>query len=129
MAEGNGRIGLIASGRSKSDARLVELQMRVDELDRDLVDLLNERASCSAEIAAIKRVLGIAVYQLEREEHVVAHANSVNDGPLAWEALTRVFQRIIEETRQFEEKGEIGPGDIEDRGDRGNDDRNAGAGV
>ena len=103
--------------------------MRIDELDRDLVDLLNEWASCTAEIAAIKMVLGVAVYQPEREEHVVAHANSVNDGPLAWEALTRVFQRIIEETRQFEEKGEIGPGDIKDEGDRGNDDRNAGAGV
>ena len=41
-------------------------------------------------------------YQPTREEDVLAHVRGVNEGPLANDAITRVFERIIDESRRLE---------------------------
>ena len=84
---------------------LDELRQRIDALDERLVELLNERASCAMQIGDIKQRLGMEVYQPERESqvlgHVRAHGAAIG-GPLGAEALTRVFERIIDEARRLE---------------------------
>lgn len=84
---------------------LEELRARIDELDERLVDLLNARAACALEIGRLKEALGLAVYQPEREaevlRHIQHHATSAG-GPLSGDALTRVFERIIDEGRRLE---------------------------
>ena len=84
---------------------LEELRAQIDELDERLVDLLNQRAVCALEIGRLKQQLGLAVYQPEREaevlRHVQSHASHAG-GPLNGDALTRVFERIIDEGRRLE---------------------------
>jgi chorismate mutase len=85
--------------------RLDELRQRIDSLDERLVELLNERASCAMQIGDIKQRLGMEVYQPEREAEVLGHVRAHGaalGGPLGADALTRVFERIIDEARRLE---------------------------
>mgnify|MGYP001499015108 CR=1 FL=1 len=82
-----------------------ELRRRIDELDERLVELLNERARCALRIGEIKQELGLEIYQPERESQVLAHVRAHGaaiGGPLGPEALTRLFERIIDEARRLE---------------------------
>ena len=45
---------------------------RIDEIDRQLVELLNERSQCAAEIGHIKQQANLPLYQPEREKEVLA---------------------------------------------------------
>jgi chorismate mutase len=84
---------------------LDDLRQRIDALDERLVELLNERASCAMHIGDIKRRLGLDVYQPDREAEVLGHVRghgAATGGPLGAEALTRVFERIIDEARRLE---------------------------
>ena len=82
--------------------RLDELRRRIDELDADIVRLLNVRAECANEIGHLKNTVGMDTYQPTRERAVLEHVRGVNEGPLAGEAVTRVFERIIDESRRLE---------------------------
>ncbi len=84
------------------DRRITEIRERMDELDAELVTLLNERASCAKEIGWLKETVGLEVYQPEREIEVLKHVRSRNDGPLEADAITRLFERIIDEARRLE---------------------------
>jgi chorismate mutase len=90
-----------------------QLRRRIDELDERLVELLNERASCALRIGEIKQELGLEIYQPERESHVLAHVRDhggVIKGPLGPDALTRLFERIIDEARRLERESAHTPG-------------------
>jgi chorismate mutase len=75
---------------------------RMDEIDKKLVDLLNERSQCALEIGRIKQQEGIPIYQPARENEVLANAESNNKGPLTHAAIRRLFERIIDEARSAE---------------------------
>ena len=74
----------------------------MNELDSRLVALLNERASCAMEIGQLKDTVGLEVYQPERELEVLNHVRARNGGPLEADAITRLFERIIDEGRRLE---------------------------
>lgn len=82
-----------------------QLRQRIDELDERLVELLNERAACALRIGEMKQALGLDIYQPDRESqvlgHVRAHGQAIK-GPLGGDALTRLFERIIDEARRLE---------------------------
>ena len=46
---------------------LSEWRARIDQVDRELVDLINERLGYALEIGKIKRVEGLEVYDPKRE--------------------------------------------------------------
>ncbi len=75
---------------------------RIDEIDRELVALLNERAVCAEAIGAIKRLAGLPIYMPVREKAVIANVVGHNSGPLPDEAIRRLYERIIDETRRLE---------------------------
>jgi chorismate mutase len=75
---------------------------RIDEIDRKLVELLNERSQCALEIGKIKRESGQPLYQPERERQVLDAAERANRGPLSEAAIRRLFERILDEARSVE---------------------------
>jgi len=77
-------------------------RIRIDEIDVTLVRYFNERAVCAIEIGHIKRRLGLDVYSPQREAQVMQNISEANDGPLDTDALKRLFERIIDESRRIE---------------------------
>jgi len=85
-----------------STRRIDELRQAIDAIDVALVDLLSRRASCALEIGRLKDETGEPVYQPAREARVLEHVRACNRGPLDDPAMTRLFERIIDEARRLE---------------------------
>jgi chorismate mutase len=75
---------------------------RMDEIDKKLVELLNERCKCALEIGHIKQQSSMPLYQPAREKEVLSNAETNNKGPLSNPAIRRLFERIIDEARSAE---------------------------
>jgi chorismate mutase len=81
---------------------LHDWRSRIDEIDRKLVELLNERSRCALEIGKLKQAANLPLYQPEREKEVLENAERSNPGPLTNGAIRRLFERIIDEARTAE---------------------------
>jgi chorismate mutase len=82
--------------------KLEDWRRRIDEIDRKLVELLNERSHCALEIGKLKQAANLPLYQPEREKQVLQNAEQSNPGPLTDAAIRRLFERIIDEARSAE---------------------------
>ena len=86
---------------------LERLREAIDRVDEVLVKLLNQRAKYAIEIGETKAVLGMEIYLPEREKTVLANVERVSAGPLDREAVRRLFERVMDESRRCErEAGE-----------------------
>ena len=75
---------------------------RIDEIDRKLVDLLQERARYAIEVGKIKTQERITIFDPERERQILLNILRDNHGPLDDDALRRIFERLIDECRRIE---------------------------
>jgi chorismate mutase len=82
--------------------KLEDWRRKIDEIDRRLVELLNERSKCVLEIGKLKKVDGAPLYQPDRERDVLEAAERANHGPLSEGAIRRLFERILDEARTVE---------------------------
>lgn len=85
---------------------LERLRASIDELDRVLVKLLNQRAKYALEIGRAKSTAGIPIHSPERERQVLAHVERQNRGPLSADGLRRLYERIIDESRRLEREAQ-----------------------
>ena len=82
--------------------RLEEFRVRIDDVDRRLVGLLNERTLVVQEIGRVKGLAQLPIYEPKREDQVFANITGSNQGPMTPEALRRIFERIIDEMRSIQ---------------------------
>ena len=83
--------------------KLEEYRVLIDELDRRLVDLLNQRTRVVEDIGRVKRAAQLPIYEPKREDQVFANINQASgEGPLTKEAVRRIFERIIDEMRMVQ---------------------------
>jgi chorismate mutase len=78
---------------------LEDLRLRIDELDRQLVDLLSERARAAKMVGQLKVASSLPVYEPVREKIVYANVRAANKGPLPDIELTHIYERIIDVMR------------------------------
>ena len=78
---------------------LEELRIRIDELDRQLVELLSERARAAQMVGHLKAATSLPVYEPAREKVVYANVRAANKGPLPDIELTHIYERIIDVMR------------------------------
>jgi chorismate mutase len=81
---------------------LARCRDRIDEIDRRLVELLNERTTIVEEIGRTKRTAALPIYEPKRETEVFKNITSNNGGPLTEDGLKRIFERIIDEMRKVQ---------------------------
>lgn len=81
---------------------------KIDELDRKLVELLNQRAAAAHEIGRLKRDAGMPIYEPEREQAVFDSVRRENRGPLPDHDLLNIYERIMDIMRQIQRE-EIAP--------------------
>jgi chorismate mutase-like protein len=85
-------------------ARLEEYRVLIDDVDRRIVELLNERTRTVEEIGRVKRAAQLPIYEPKREDQVFANVTGVNHGPLSPGAVRRIFERIIDEMRTIQKQ-------------------------
>jgi chorismate mutase len=81
---------------------LEELRNRIDVLDRQLVELLSERARAALLIGHLKAATSLPVYEPAREKIIYANVRASNKGPLPDIELTHIYERIIDVMRALQ---------------------------
>ena len=75
---------------------------KIDSLDRDLLRIFNERARLALEIGHLKKELNLPVFDPSREKRIFARMKEDNPGPLDDDAIVRMFERVVDESRRLE---------------------------
>ena len=75
---------------------------KIDEIDRRLVELLNERSRCVVEIGRIKQASRRSALPAGPGEAGARRRVRANPGPLPDAAIRRLFERILDEARSVE---------------------------
>jgi chorismate mutase/prephenate dehydratase len=84
---------------------LIQLRARIDELDRTIVRLLNERAALAVEVGRLKAAAGNAeVRDAEREREVLLRVALANQGPIPQADLLALYRTLIEALVALEER-------------------------
>jgi chorismate mutase len=88
--------------KDEAIAALSVCRERVDAVDRQMIELLNERSKIVTEIGHIKGEAKLPIYEPKREDQVYANVAAHNHGPLSSDAAKRIFERIIDEMRKLQ---------------------------
>jgi chorismate mutase len=75
---------------------------KIDDLDRELVRLMNERARCAHEIGRLKRNSAMPIYEPDRERIIFQNIARANPGPLSDVQLRQVYERLVDVMRQIQ---------------------------
>ena len=68
---------------------------QIDELDKQIVDLLNKRAGHSLVIRGLKPEANMGLFDAKREEQIFEKIDACNDGPLFNENLREIYATIL----------------------------------
>ena len=82
--------------------RIEDLRSRVDEVDRELVRFLNERARIVQEIVEIKAEVGKPLFDPRREEEILQKVAEQNQGPIYDTSMREIFELILHRIRDLE---------------------------
>lgn len=83
---------------SKPYTSLSQVRERIDALDAQIQQLINERAECAQAVADIKQKSGDGeadFYRPEREAQILRQVIERNPGPLSSEEMARLFREIM----------------------------------
>lgn len=94
-------LGRTLNGTENRSKALERWRDEIDRLDAELIRLLNRRAEIACQLGVIKVAQGLPAYDAKREHQVLARAQARNTGPLEAASVTRIFRRIILETRRI----------------------------
>ena len=83
--------------------KLLKYRNKIDNIDKKIVGLLNQRANCAIEIGKIKQSPS-SVYVPSRETEVINNLLKNNKGPLNRQDLSGIYREIISVCRGIEAK-------------------------
>ena len=79
-----------------------DIRHEIDRLDSELLRIFNDRANLALKIGEIKKGLALPVYDPAREKRIFQRMKDQNPGPLDDQAIVRLFERVIDESRRLE---------------------------
>jgi chorismate mutase len=82
---------------------LQTLRAAIDEVDREILDLLAERVRLVLAVGDVKRERNMPVYDPERERQVLDRLAASAPPPLDGTTVRRIFERLIDEARRLEQ--------------------------
>lgn len=74
---------------------------QIDELDRQIVALLNERAGHSLAIRALKPGAKMGLYDPAREEEIFGKVDQFNEGPMYNDNLRDIYATILKVMKEM----------------------------
>jgi chorismate mutase/prephenate dehydratase len=87
---------------------LEELRKKIDEVDNQLVELLNERARVVVKIGTLKTKIDKPVYSPDREKDVFDRISKANKGPLPDRCLVAIWRELMSGSFVLEKPLRIG---------------------
>lgn len=85
-----------------SKKKIESIRKKIDKVDKQLLYLLNERAQSVIEMGHVKSKMGLKVFDPRRERDIFVSMTEKNPGPLSVDAIVRIYERIIDESRRLE---------------------------
>jgi len=98
----------LADNSDSSQPDLASLRRKIDELDRQIVDLLNARARVVVQVGEAKRADGTPVYAPDREYAVLKKIAGWNTGPLPQKTLAAIYRELMSGSFALEKPLRIG---------------------
>jgi chorismate mutase len=99
---------LALTTKADTQEQLAACRQQIDSLDQRIVDLIQQRARVVKEVGEIKRQAHLPVSVPSREQQVVEKAQALAQaGPLPPEAVGRIYQKLVEEMRNWETKLDV----------------------
>ena len=74
---------------------LDQLRQRVEEINLQLLQLINERATAVQEIGSVKETQGVNRYDPVRERHMLDLIKKNNNGPFDDSVILHIFKQIF----------------------------------
>jgi shikimate dehydrogenase len=90
---------------SNNDTAIESLRGRIDQIDDQILELINQRLAAARQIGEIKNRSGTAVVDSGRESQVYQRLSLSNNGPLKENALHRIFRAVIAAGRGIQSPG------------------------
>ena len=91
--------------RAGTNEQLAAYRDQIDSLDQRIVELIQERARVVEKVGDTKREAHLPVTVPSREQQVIEKAQELaKGGPLPPEAVGRIYQKLVEEMRNWEAK-------------------------
>jgi len=88
---------------------LTELRQRIDAIDQQILQLINQRANCALEVARTKQAQGetVSFYRPDRESQVLRRVKELNPGPLNPDSVAHLFREIMSACLALEKPLEV----------------------
>jgi chorismate mutase-like protein len=81
---------------------LQSLRIEIDNINKQILALLNQRAHLAKQIGEEKKKLGMSVEDKQREQQIYDSIVAQNDGPISDNELVNIFQTIIETCKNIQ---------------------------
>ncbi len=82
---------------------LHEIRKRIDTIDKQLLDLLSQRADLVHEVGLIKKRDGLQIYAPDREEALLRKLVEMNEGRLPEKSIRSIYREIMSAALALEE--------------------------
>lgn len=89
------------SETNESMQKISKHREQIDQLDKQIVSLLNERASHSLAIRALKPGARMGLYDPAREEEIFQRIESFNEGPIYNDNLREIYRAILKVMKEI----------------------------
>jgi chorismate mutase / prephenate dehydratase len=87
-----------------TDNKLKPLREKIDSIDAQILDLLNQRALVAQEVGHVKAETNAPVFRPEREAQVLRKVADLNPGPLKSSDVQLIFREIMSSCRALERR-------------------------
>jgi chorismate mutase/prephenate dehydratase len=84
--------------------KLKPLREQIDALDRQILDLLNQRARVAEQVGHVKAETNAPVFRPEREAQVLRKVADLNQGPLHSGDIQTIFREVMSACRALEKR-------------------------
>lgn len=86
---------------------LNELRKKIDAIDQEMIQLLNNRALISKDIGVLKNKKNKEIYAPAREKEVLDRIKKMNKGPMTMEAFEAIYREIMSSSLSLEKQLKI----------------------
>ena len=75
---------------------------RIDDIDKNIGALLNERLNACMEIGKLKKQKKLEVTDPSREEQILQNVSGSGDGKEMQQAIREIYKKIFEESKKLQ---------------------------